>query len=230
MNAADSMTGGVVAPPADARSPEPADEELLATWAAGSMPAGSELFERHFAVLHRFFSSKLTGLALIDDLIQQTFLACLERPPPTDSISQFRAYLLGVARRRLMRFFRSWYRERRALSAFGPSADEVMPSPSSVLRLRTEVQTVAVAMRKIPIDLQIALELYYQESLRVRDIAAVLEIPAGTVKSRLSRGRTELAKAVARLEADPHLLRSTQTRLESWTGFNAAERSIPGVA
>lgn len=194
------------------------DQALLEAWAEGSDDAGAKLFERHFDPVFRFFSSKIANESLVDDLVQQTFLACLEHRERLPSVRSFRVYALGVARRRLMRFFRSSYRERRAMDAYGPCADELIASPSSVLSLRSEVQVIATAIRRIPIELQITLELHYHESLRVHEIAQVLEVPAGTVKSRLSRARAALAAAVEQLRAEPDLLRRTTARLEFWTG------------
>ena len=48
------------------------------------------------------------------------------------------------------------------------------------------------ALRRLPLDLQITIELFYWQELPIADIAAVLEIPVGTVKSRVSRARHAL--------------------------------------
>ena len=193
------------------------DEELLLAWRDGSSEAGAALFRNYFRLLHRFFASKISNESVVEDLVQQTFLACVERRSEAASRAGFRAYLLGIARRRLMRFFRGAYRERTAMAAYGPDVDQPAPSPSSALSLRSEVQAVAAAIRRIPIDQQITLELYYQESLPVQEIASILEIAPGTVKSRLARARTALAEAVEALEADPDLVRRTSARLDFWT-------------
>ncbi len=195
----------------------PSDQELLEAWSRGASQAGTQLYKRHFDLLFRFFSSKITNETLVDDLVQQTFLACLEQRERLSSITGFRAYLLGIARRRLMRFLRGSYREQRALSAYGPCIDDLMPSLGSALSLRTEVQAIAAAIRRIPVDLQIPLELYYHESLRIQEIAEILQVAPGTIKSRLSRARSALARAVEQLQAEPALLRSTAGRLEFWT-------------
>ena len=56
------------------------------------------------------------------------------------------------------------------------------------------------ALNGLPLDLQIALELYYWEELSVVEVAAVLEVPEGTVKSRLHRARQLLREQLDRAE------------------------------
>jgi DNA-directed RNA polymerase specialized sigma24 family protein len=52
------------------------DIELLEAWRGGDRRAGEQLFERHYAAVARFFRNKLEFG--VDDLIQRTFLACVE--------------------------------------------------------------------------------------------------------------------------------------------------------
>jgi hypothetical protein len=56
-----------------------ADAELLEAWGAGDKAAGEALFDRHFEAIYRFFQNKV-GPGVIDDLVQQTFLGCVEAP------------------------------------------------------------------------------------------------------------------------------------------------------
>ena len=76
---------------------------------------------------------------------------------------------------------------------------------------------LARALRSIPLDLQVALELHYWEELSGPELAAVLEIPEGTVRSRLRRGRELLAE---RLQAfacdDAALAKSSLDDIDGW--------------
>lgn len=60
------------------------------------------------------------------------------------------------------------------------------------------------------------LELHYWEQCTIAEIASALEIPDGTVKSRLRRGREQLRAAVEHLAANPALAQSTIHGLETW--------------
>ncbi|HEY0139206.1 MAG TPA: sigma factor, partial [Nannocystis sp.] len=80
------------------------DEALLASWRAGDPRAGRTLFSRHVDGVSRFFFSKVaTG---VDDLVQRSFLALLERSAQIPAGVPVRAYLFGIARNLLLRRFR----------------------------------------------------------------------------------------------------------------------------
>jgi RNA polymerase sigma-70 factor (ECF subfamily) len=131
------------------------------------------------------------------DLISQTFLACVEAKDRIEG-DNIKAYLFAVARRRLADHFR-----RRARA---PAVDFAMSSLADLgTGLLTEVdrrqqkELLRDALARIPLDDQIALELTYFEGMSTREVAAVLEIPENTVRSRLSRARDKLRAAMAEL-------------------------------
>jgi DNA-directed RNA polymerase specialized sigma24 family protein len=83
---------------------DPDDAQLLERWRRGDAIAGNELFRRHYRSVARMFRNK-AGDAL-EDLVQRTFLACLERTDRIEDPARFRRYLLATARNELYRFFR----------------------------------------------------------------------------------------------------------------------------
>jgi RNA polymerase sigma-70 factor (ECF subfamily) len=177
---------------------ERADDELLASWAAGDIAAADRLFRRHFDAVYRFLRTKVdTGL---EDMIQRTFLACVEARERFRGDSSFQAYLLSIARKQVLRLYRE--RRRAARRDGGPgSALDPRGSPSLVVGQRQEQRVLLEGLRSIPLELQIVLELHYWEEMRVDDIAVVLEVPPGTVKSRLHRARRLLRDAIERIAA-----------------------------
>ncbi|MEX1368607.1 MAG: sigma-70 family RNA polymerase sigma factor, partial [Nannocystaceae bacterium] len=70
------------------------------------------------------------------------------------------------------------------------------PSPSMIVAQRQEQQQVVDALRRLPLDYQIALELHYWERLSGSEMADVLDIPEGTVRNRLRQGKQLLAKKI----------------------------------
>ena len=86
------------------------DCELLERWRRGDNVAGSCLVKRHFDAVQRFFASKAPGHN--EDLIQQTFMACVEAKDAFRGDSSFRAYLFGLARFQLLSHYRKLYRAR----------------------------------------------------------------------------------------------------------------------
>jgi RNA polymerase sigma factor (sigma-70 family) len=190
------------------------DSELLAAWSSGDRQAGELLFDRHFVAVTRFFRNKVGPE--IDDLIQKTFLACVESKSQYRGEASFRAFLFGVARNVLHKH----YRERdRALARFDrleTSVHDLGPSPS-VIRARTEEQHLLLnALRRVPIDHQIALELHYWEALSSGDIAEVLGVPLGTAKTRIRRAKQLLGQEIEALQTGATELQHTETQLEGW--------------
>ena len=82
------------------------DLTLLDAWRAGDKAAGDRLFVRHFAAVDRFFRNKV-GADSIQDLIQRTFMVCVERPDNFHRGSSFRTYLLGIAHNILREYYRA---------------------------------------------------------------------------------------------------------------------------
>jgi DNA-directed RNA polymerase specialized sigma24 family protein len=89
-------------------------------------------------------------------------------------------------------------------------------SPSANMAMADEEKLLLQALRRLPLDMQLTLELFYWEELPVEDVAVVLEIPPGTVKSRLHRARGLLREQIDTLEPDPDLAQSTAANLGHW--------------
>jgi RNA polymerase sigma factor (sigma-70 family) len=167
-----------------------ADEALLEAWRAGDRRAGSELFHRHVGCLVRFFSSKLDRG--IDDLVQRTLLKCTEVRDAVRESSSFRAYLLAIARTELLMHLRSSARDGVRFDPLTSSVADIATSPSRAVLGRERQRLIVDALRRIPVELQIALELHYWEGLSASELADVLDIPLGSVKTRLRRAKEHL--------------------------------------
>lgn len=189
------------------------DFELLDAWRAGDRGAGNELVERHFMSLYGFFRNKLGGD--IDDLIQRVFLACVESRDAFRKEASFRTYLFAVARNELHGHFRR-QRKDAALDFGEMSIEDLGTTPSQVVAKQQEQKVLLRALRLIPLDYQIALELYYWEQLTGPELARVLEIPEGTARTRIRRAREALERRIARLAKSPDVLRSTTDNLDRW--------------
>lgn len=175
------------------------DVDLLVAWKAGDLAAGNALVDRHVDAVIRVFRNKVGDAT--DDLVQRTFLACLERAELLAEPHLFRNYLLKVARHVLYRHFREQAGPRGHLDPMRSSVHDLAPSPSSVLGSQRARMMLLAALRSIPIDLQVALELYYWEGLRGPDLADVLGLPEGTARSRLRLAKHRIRAALERLDA-----------------------------
>lgn len=174
------------------------DFELLQQWRAGNTSAGSELLRRYFDNLYRFFSSKVNDE--VEDLIQVTLLACVRYQGSVEGARSFRAYLFTVARNELYRHLRR--RAKRDVVDFRDTSIVALGvSPTSVVARRQQQIRLVAGLRSLPVELQILLELHYWEGLSTSELAAVVDAPQGTVKSRLRRARELLSEALESTDA-----------------------------
>jgi RNA polymerase sigma-70 factor (ECF subfamily) len=188
---------------------------LLEAWRAGDGNAGDRLFERHFAALFRFFCAKLDSVRA-EDLTQATLLACVDGKDRFRELGTFRAYLFSIARNQLLMHFRKQGVRDRVVELGTASVADLGASPSAVAAAKDEQRLLLAALREIPIDFQIAVELYYWEGLSTREIAAVLDVPEGTVRSRLARAREHLEERMRALAGASDLAQSVSDGFDQW--------------
>lgn len=190
------------------------EDELLKAWKDGDQVAGKVLFERYYEALSRFFRSKAKDAAL--DLIQDTFQVTLETMSRKRPGTTLRAYLFGVARILLLEHYT---RKRRDADRFDPekqSFEDLSPSPTGLLAKAGEAQLLLQALRRIPLDHQIVLELYYWENMTAKDIGDALGKPEGTIRSWIRRAKLGIETELAALTATPELVKSTLSDLDGW--------------
>lgn len=170
------------------------DFELLEAWRAGDEKAGNALFRRYFRTLFRFFSTKIDGP--VDDLVQETMLGCVKGRDRFRHDASFKTYLIRVARNRLF----SYYKKReRNFDPMESSCVDAGASPSSAMAGGEDRAKLLAALRRIPLEFQVTLELYYWEGLKGPQLAEVLDISDHTVRSRLSRARAKLREELTAL-------------------------------
>ena len=80
----------------------------------------------------------------------------------------------------------------------------------------SEEKLLLAALRAIPVELQLVLELHYWEEMTMAEIAEVIEVPVGTAKSRMRRAKEKLEAAMGAISADPSLRQSTVSGLDDW--------------
>jgi RNA polymerase sigma factor (sigma-70 family) len=192
----------------------PTDVELLDAWIAGDDRAAEALIQRYFDPLYAFFRNKVN--ADVDDLIQSTFQACVTYRERFRQAASFRAYLFTAARHQLYAHLDKRHRQRGAIDPAVVSVRELDPSPSGMVAQHQEQRLLLEALRRIPLQYQMVLELHYWQDLSTAEAAEVLNIPQGTVKTRLRKGRELLESAMQEIGASGEVLETTMMNLERW--------------
>lgn len=188
------------------------DFDLLTAWAGGDSDAAARLIKRHTGALYRFFDRKVGDA--VEDMVQETFVACVERVGHIRPEVGFRAYMFGVARHVLCARLRASHRQPGELDLDSSSLREVGPTPSEIIGDAHEEKLLQEALRWLPVETQLLLELYYWQDLTANDLASIYGAGVPAIRSRLRRAKDALREAVARVAASPDLLRSTWAELE----------------
>lgn len=177
-------------------------------WQGGDREAGDALLRACFTPLYRFFRNKVAGE--VEDLIQRTLLSCVESRQALRDPSQFRAFLFRVARNRLYDRLRDELKVGAQVDPSEVSLHQLGASPSSMVARDQRQQLVAEALRRIPLDYQVALELSYWEGMKAPEIGEVLGLNPNTVRTRITRARAALKEQLRMLGAplsdEPQLL------------------------
>ncbi|TCB99820.1 SigE family RNA polymerase sigma factor [Micromonospora zingiberis] len=140
----------------------------------------------------------LTGdLAEAQDAVQEAYIRAWQRWSTVAGYDDPEAWIRVVASRLAVSRWRSLRSRTRAYLRHG--AVESVPAPG------TDTVEVVAALRRLPEEQRVAIALYYLVGLPVAEVARQTAAPVGTVKARLSRGRTALAGllAVSDLEEAP---------------------------
>ena len=170
------------------------DLRLLDRWCAGDKSAGNDLFTRHFPSIYRFFEHKTDGE--IDDLVQETFLQCVKGRDTFRRQSSFRTYLFAIARHVLLCHWRKRTRGDVPVDFEEISIASLSTSVVTRLARHEDRARLLAALRDLPVDQQMMLEMFYWEGFDRDQLAEVFEVEVATVGSRLSRTRERLHQKI----------------------------------
>lgn len=177
------------------------DGDLLDRCRRGDEDAWRELVSRYtrrvFALCYRFAGRADEA----EDLTQEVFVKVFERLDRyREGEGAFPAWLLTLARHHAIDHYRRHREERRLRSEDAEAAERTVAGDEGPLGAATRLERqelVRRGLRALPSDLREVLVLRDLEEMPYDEIATLLTVPLGTVKSRLNRGRLELARRLA---------------------------------
>lgn len=182
------------------------DPELVRRCLAGENSAWEALLRTHtrkiFNLCYRF-----TGRpAEAEDLTQEVFIKIFQTLKTYDAAQgAFSTWLARVARNHLVDHYRRTKKDRATASLedeLGGLEEEPSPTvePVAQVESRERQELLQRALDRLSPDLREAVVLRDLQDLDYDEIAQVLGVPGGTVKSRINRGRLELARVIKRME------------------------------
>jgi RNA polymerase sigma-70 factor (ECF subfamily) len=172
------------------------DAELLAAVAEGSTAALETLYRRHAAWLTARLGRRCADPAIVDEVLQDTFVAAWKGAGRYTGRGEAAAWLWGIAIRRLVDAFR-----RRPPAAY-PLDEHVgeltlVESAEDRVLLSVEHGDLAGALGRLSPELRAVVQATVLDGLTTREAARLLGVPAGTVKTRMMRAKRALRKELA---------------------------------
>ena len=188
----------------DSQSPTAVVDELIERCLKGDQQAWEQIVRLHwrkvFNVAYKFVGKHDEA----EDLTQDIFLKIFKSLDTFDRRANFQTWLISVSRNLCIDHYRSVRKERETIDRdvdpgdLSPVSHEV--SPYAALEQRDRVSLLREALNELPESLRTAVLLRDIRELTYQEIADSLHLPEGTVKSRINRGRTELARQIKRLK------------------------------
>lgn len=202
------------------------DERLLSAYATGDGSGLDELVQRYADELYQFVLRYVRDPACAEDVVQETFLQVHHSAATFDPERRFRPWLFTIAVNKARDQLRGRQRKREVPLASGTSGGDAAggyldflsddgPAPSDGLEVEERRRLVRQVIEAMPPSLREILILAYFHRFPYKELAEVLAIPLGTVKSRLHAAVADFARAYAKAEASLHGVRSGSDRREA---------------
>ena len=185
----------------------PTDETLLREYAAGKVASFELLVRRHARELHRFVLRFTRNAVTADDVVQETFLQVHTSAASFDPGRRFKPWLFTIAANKARDFLRARNRKREVPLDAQVGGDEASSgqrfvellsgdsaAPDEDMGLEEKRRLVKAVVDDMPANLCEVLILAYYHRFSYKDIAAVVGIPLGTVKSRLHAAVAEFGE------------------------------------
>lgn len=180
----------------------------------GDRAAGERLVTENYQRVHALLKSLSGHREVAEDLTQQTFAKAWQALPTFRAEARLSTWLCRIAYHE----YTHWRRDRREFAALESVAN--VADAKAVVGLETVL--FSRALEQLSDDLRETFLLHYEHELDVKEIALILEVPAGTVKSRLYTARNRLREILS--AAEPTSNPTTPTAASS---LPAREASTP---
>ena len=177
--------------PYQASAPKPSDDALIESIGKGDRRAMVLLFMRHNVRIHRFVM-RLTGKASIaEDVVSDVFLDIWRGAAEFSGKSNVSTWLLGIARNKAMSTLRRRTESVLDYDAAVALVDET-DDPEVVADRASRGAVVRRCLTRLPPPLREIVDLIYYHEKTVAEVAQIVGIPPGTVKTRMYHARSRL--------------------------------------
>jgi RNA polymerase sigma-70 factor (ECF subfamily) len=189
-------------------APPPTDmDALIERCLSGDQVAWEQIVRQHWRKVFNLAYKFVGRHDEAEDLTQDIFLKIFKALHTFDRRANFQTWLISISRNLCIDHYRSVRKERETMAREVDAANLTPVSrergPHGELEHIDLKQLIKQGLAELPAALKQAVELRDLQELSYQEIAQKLRLPEGTVKSRINRGRLELARQLRRLQARP---------------------------
>ena len=189
--------------------PRMSDEALLSSSLEGNLVAFDLLVDRYYDRLYGYLIRFLKDSDMAEDLLQETFLRVWKNRAEFRNIASFSTWIYTIAGN----LARSEWRRRKRwrMIRLGPSHDDEEHEieladdgigPDSIVEIRMAIEELTEEVHKLPDRYREVVILRDIQGMTYEEIAGIVQVPVGTVKSRLNRGRLILQEKLGKWNED----------------------------
>lgn len=164
------------------------DAALVAAARDGSVADLSRLIDRHQQAVRAFLARIAVSRDEAEDLAQETFLTACSQLAQYRGDASVRTWLCAIAWRKAKSARRSWFRARVRDTAYVARSELERPNEIG----KEESMALKAALASLPLDQRAAVVLCLSEDFSHAEAAQALNLPLGTVKSHVARGRAKM--------------------------------------
>ncbi len=179
------------------------DEDLMLRFQAGDETAFEALVRKYQNRVHHFIYRYTKNTEDAEDLVQETFLRMYRSRNSYEPVARFSTWLFTIA----INLVKSHYRKNSRMQTKSIYQDEEegkqafqLPCtaflPDKELQSQMVLSMIGNAMNRLPEEFNELLTLREQYEMSYEEIAKIVDLPMGTVKSRINRGRTKLQESI----------------------------------
>jgi RNA polymerase sigma factor (sigma-70 family) len=167
------------------------DRELMTGVQARDVGAFEMLYSTFYHRLSRFIFQVTRQLDMVEDVINETMLVVWEKPETFDYTCKVSTWIFGIAYRKALKTSAKQARSAHAvpIDEFG---EELADNRASPARQVEGEDLLSVALNSLPQEQRAVIELTFGHGLRYQEIAAILDCPENTVKTRMFHARKRL--------------------------------------
>ncbi len=184
----------------------------------GDKAAGEQLVTENYRRVYGMLRSLTDHREVAEDLTQQTFARAWQALPGFRGEARLSTWICRIAYHE----YTHWRRDRREFASLEEARD--VPDLKAVIGLRTVL--FARALEQLPEEMRETFLLHYEQELAVKEIALILDVPAGTVKSRLFTARNRLRELLSESVAEPPPVRPAAIKISEPALLTLEEKAL----